>query len=234
MIEVRYAGVVVGRSAIVRELDTRGLFLGITEPMPVGTPVVLRIGDRPGADEVPGTVEVVSEATELANAGMRVRFTDPKAAALFGTPAQAPPEPAPAPPHTAPPPHTLAQPGTPAQPGHRPVASPPVAPASSPSAAAGAPASLVTSAVPSRGRDQEAPEAPASTSGTGGHRRIVVDASADRARAAAVPAAPLEVREEEGDLSEGVSTDTGRIPAPDPAALGGGGGGKKGRRNRRR
>ena len=26
MIEVRYAGVVVGRSAIVRELDTRGLF----------------------------------------------------------------------------------------------------------------------------------------------------------------------------------------------------------------
>jgi len=46
MIEVRYAGAVVGRSAIVRELDTQGLFLGVTEPMPVGTVVTLRIGDQ--------------------------------------------------------------------------------------------------------------------------------------------------------------------------------------------
>lgn len=95
MIEVRYAGVVVGRSAIIRELDTRGLFLAVTEPLPVGTPVVLRIGDRPDADEVPGKVEAVSESPELANAGMRVRFADPAAATLFGTPGQAAPEPVP-------------------------------------------------------------------------------------------------------------------------------------------
>ena len=55
----------VGRSAIVRELDTRGLFLGITEPMPVGTPVILKIGE----DSVPGKVAAVSESQELARAG---------------------------------------------------------------------------------------------------------------------------------------------------------------------
>jgi hypothetical protein len=89
MIEVRYAGAVVGRSAIVRELDTNGLFLGITEPMPVGTPVTLKIGDQT-AD---GKVAVVSESQELARAGMRVRFSDPASAKLFGTPTEAPAEP---------------------------------------------------------------------------------------------------------------------------------------------
>ena len=97
MIEVRYAGVVIGRTAIVRELDTRGLFLGITEPMPVGTPVSLRIGDQPVDKAVQGKVEVVSESQELAGAGMRVRFADPKSAALFGTPKEAAPEPEPPP-----------------------------------------------------------------------------------------------------------------------------------------
>ncbi|MES1165274.1 MAG: hypothetical protein ABUR63_05940 [Verrucomicrobiota bacterium] len=63
--------------------------------MPVGTAVLLRIGDRPGADEVPGKVELVSESQELARAGMRVRFADPAAAALFGTPSEAGPEPEP-------------------------------------------------------------------------------------------------------------------------------------------
>lgn len=85
MIEVRYAGAVVGRSAIVRELDTQGLFLGITEPMPVGTVVTLKIGDRAVQAKVAG----VAESQELARAGMRVRFADPASAALFGTPAQA-------------------------------------------------------------------------------------------------------------------------------------------------
>ena len=85
MIEVRYAGAVVGRSAIVRELDTQGLFLGITEPMPVGTMVTLKVGDR----VVQAKVAAVAESQELARAGMRVRFADPAAAALFGTPAQA-------------------------------------------------------------------------------------------------------------------------------------------------
>lgn len=85
MIEVRYAGAVVGRSAIVRELDTQGLFLGITEPMPVGTVVTLRIGDQ----AVQAKVAAVTESQELARAGMRVRFADPAAARLFGTPVEA-------------------------------------------------------------------------------------------------------------------------------------------------
>lgn len=93
MIEVRYAGVVVGRSAIVRQLDTRGLFLGITEPLPVGTPVVLHITDRGPDGEVAGKVDAVSESQELAHSGMRVRFADPASAALFGTPVEAAPEP---------------------------------------------------------------------------------------------------------------------------------------------
>jgi hypothetical protein len=92
MIEVRYEGALIGRSAIIRELDTRGLFLGITEPMPVGTPVTLKIGD----EAVAGRVAAVSESQELARAGMRVRFTDPRAATLFGTPVEAAPEAEPA------------------------------------------------------------------------------------------------------------------------------------------
>lgn len=88
MIEVRYAGAVVGRTTVVRELDTRGLFLGITEPLPVGTPVTLKIGD----ETVDGKVSSVAESQELARAGMRVRFLDPSAAPLFGTPGEAAPE----------------------------------------------------------------------------------------------------------------------------------------------
>ena len=88
MIEVRYAGAVVGRTSIVRELDTRGVFLGITEPLPVGTPVTLKIGD----ETVAGKVSGVAESQELARAGMRVRFADPAVATLFGTPDEAPPE----------------------------------------------------------------------------------------------------------------------------------------------
>jgi len=91
MIEVRYAGAVVGRSAIVRGLDTQGLFLGTTEPMPVGTLVTLKVGEH----TVQGKVAGVSESQELARAGMRVRFADPASASLFGTPGEAPADPEP-------------------------------------------------------------------------------------------------------------------------------------------
>ncbi|HEX2658495.1 MAG TPA: hypothetical protein VHU40_09490 [Polyangia bacterium] len=103
MIEVRYAGAVVGRTTVVRELDTRGLFLGITEPLPVGTPVTLKIGD----DTVDGKVSSVSESQELARAGMRVRFLDPGAATLFGTPGEAAPEAEPPPAKVAPVPEAV-------------------------------------------------------------------------------------------------------------------------------
>jgi hypothetical protein len=190
MIEVRYAGVVVGRSAIVRQLDTRGLFLGITEPLPVGTPVVLHISDRGPDGEVAGKVVAVSESQELAHAGMRVRFADPAAAALFGTPEEAAPEPEPPP--------LAARAAEPA---------PPVM-------AAAAPEAVV-------------PPQPS------GHRRIVVDASSERAAEAAAPEAEGGDSDEGVDHSGATGTEGGRIPAPDPGAFSGGGG-KRGRRQRRR
>ncbi len=198
MIEVRYAGVVVGRSAIVRELDTRGLFLGMTEPMPVGTPIVLRIADRGGGQDVAGRVELVSESQELAHAGMRVRFTDPAAAVLFGTPVEAPPE-----------------------------LEPPVA-ISVPPASSTAAEEAIAAQGASAG-EGAAPDATLAVSPSG-HRRIVVDASADRVRAEAA----LETVDDEAGARSGTEGESGRLPAPDPSAFGGSGGGKKGRRNRNR
>jgi hypothetical protein len=192
MIEVRYAGVVVGRSAIVRELDTRSLFLGITEPLPVGTPVVLRIGDRGVTQDVPGKVEAVSESLELARAGMRVRFADPSAAVLFGTPMEAPPEPV------------------------LPAAATPAAAPAQPEAG-----------VPAGATEKAAPDAPVSASPSG-HRRIVVDASTERARIGAASESHDETP------APGAGVEGGRIPAPDPSAFGGSGGGRKGRRTRGR
>ena len=191
MIEVRYAGVVVGRSAIVRQLDTRGLFLGITEPLPVGTPVVLHISDRGPDGEVAGKVVAVSESQELANAGMRVRFADPAAAALFGTPAEAAPEPEPLP--------------FPAR------------------AVEAAPAAVTAAAAP----EAVIPPQPS------GHRRIVIDASSERAAESAAPEADAADPDDGVDHSGATGTETGRIPAPDPSAFSGGGG-KRGRRQRRR
>jgi hypothetical protein len=199
MIEVRYAGVVVGRSAIVRQLDTRGLFLGITEPLPVGTPVVLHlsgaVSDLGAGQEVPGKVVAVSESQELSHAGMRVRFADPAAATLFGTPDEAPPEP-----------------------------EPPMVSAPSVEAA--------PIAAPAADRAAAAPEAPVPAQPSG-HRRIVVDASSERVPEPAAPSAASGEDGEAVDHSGATGLESGRIPAPDPSALGGGGG-KRGRRHRRR
>jgi hypothetical protein len=196
MIEVRYAGVVVGRSAVIRELDTRGLFLGVTDPLPVGTDVTLKVDDR----VVEGKVASVQESQEIARAGMRVRFADPTAASLFGTPVEAGPEP---------------------------EIPPPVAAA----------ASVAVSASPVE----------AHSPGSGAHRRIVVDASTEKA-AAPADAHAGDDRGDAGDGAvEGAADGSGaydvsgavdgdsRIPAPDPSALGGHpAGGRKGRRGRRR
>jgi hypothetical protein len=214
MIEVRYAGVVVGRSAIIRELDTHTMFLGITEPMPVGTSVVLRIGGQSDggaaaadAEDVQAKVEVVSESQDVALAGMRVRFTDPRKATLFGTPGQAAPRPAEPVPSPTLPSSTSNSPMTVAavEPQPQPQASPPRAIAST-----AAPVASV---------------APVSSAG------IVVDASADRGPEPSVPTGAKD--EAEPSPPEGGGDDD-RIPAPDPSAFGTGGGGRRGRRNRRR
>jgi hypothetical protein len=69
-IEVRYAGVVVGRGVLARDLGEDGAFVGIAEPLPVGTNVSLKIGDAVRE----GRVDEVVESADLAVVGMRVTW----------------------------------------------------------------------------------------------------------------------------------------------------------------
>jgi hypothetical protein len=69
-VEVRYAGVVVGRGALVKDLGPEAAFVGIPEPLPVGTLVTLKIGDAVREARVDDVVES-SDATAV---GMRVRW----------------------------------------------------------------------------------------------------------------------------------------------------------------
>jgi len=82
VIEVRYAGVVIGRAPSVAGADAHGVSLGLADPMPVGTKLSVRIGE----DVVEGRVEQVSESGDPAKSGMRIRFDDPSALSLFGVP----------------------------------------------------------------------------------------------------------------------------------------------------
>ena len=69
-VEVRYAGVVVGRGALVKELGPDAAFVGISEPLPVGTLVTLKIGDAVRE----ARVDDVVESSEPTAVGMRVRW----------------------------------------------------------------------------------------------------------------------------------------------------------------
>jgi 2-oxoglutarate dehydrogenase E2 component (dihydrolipoamide succinyltransferase) len=138
-VEVRYAGVVVGRGALVKELGPDAIFVGIQEPLPVGTLVTLKIGDAVREARVDDVVESV----EPSAAGMRVRWggaalaTRPapaKAAAPAPSAKAAAPAPAVAPPAAA-----RAEPAAPAA---APQAAAPVAD-SAPVAADSGPSSMV-------------------------------------------------------------------------------------------
>jgi hypothetical protein len=69
-IEVRYAGVIVGRGVLARDLGEDGAFVGIAEPLPVGTSVTLKIGDAVRE----GRVDEVVESADPAVVGMRVSW----------------------------------------------------------------------------------------------------------------------------------------------------------------
>jgi hypothetical protein len=70
--EVRYGGVIVGRSPQIRDRDDAGAFLVFGEPLPVGTPIVIKLDE--GGREQHARVTDVVESADASAAGMRVRF----------------------------------------------------------------------------------------------------------------------------------------------------------------
>ena len=88
--EVRYGGVVVGRSPQVRDRTDAGAFVVFSEPLPVGTALLLKIEEQ----EQPARVTEVVESADASTAGMRVRFVS---AAELRAPAPKPAAAAPAP-----------------------------------------------------------------------------------------------------------------------------------------
>jgi hypothetical protein len=70
-IEIRYAGVVVGRAQELRstEGDSDAYFIALRDPMPVGTLLRLRSGDQ----ETPARVVRAIEASDATASGMQVR-----------------------------------------------------------------------------------------------------------------------------------------------------------------
>lgn len=71
-VEIRYAGVVIGRAQEVRSADgdSPSFFLVVREPMPVGSVLHLRTGDR----ETPARVVHTVESPDPAACGIEVRF----------------------------------------------------------------------------------------------------------------------------------------------------------------
>ena len=101
VIEVRYAGIVIGQTTAVRDYSPTGVFVGISDPMPVGTMLSLKVGEQ----LTDGRVEQVVESADPTSAGMRIRFVDNRAsvarpqtppAAVTAAPAPAAAAPAPA------------------------------------------------------------------------------------------------------------------------------------------
>jgi hypothetical protein len=120
--EVRYAGVVLGRAAEVREAHASGVFVALAEPLPVGTPVVLK-GE--GGERAARVIEVI-ESADPAAAGMRVHFTGAAEPVAAPKPQAAPPPVQAAPPaQAAPPPPVQAAPPPPVQAAPAGVASEP-------------------------------------------------------------------------------------------------------------
>ncbi|HEY7374962.1 MAG TPA: hypothetical protein VIF57_22560 [Polyangia bacterium] len=70
--EVRYGGVIVGRSPQIRDRDDGGAFVVFSEPLPVGTRIAFKLDDQ-GKEQHARVTEVV-ESADASVAGMRVRF----------------------------------------------------------------------------------------------------------------------------------------------------------------
>lgn len=69
-IEIRYAGVLLGRATQSRDQGPAGLFIAYAEPLPVGTQLSVKTGDG----EQAGRVAEVVESSDPTVAGMRVVY----------------------------------------------------------------------------------------------------------------------------------------------------------------
>jgi hypothetical protein len=159
--EVRYGGVIVGRSPQIRDRDDAGAFLVFAEPLPVGTPIVIKLDEQGGREQHARVTEVV-ESADASAAGMRVRFLS---AAERSGPHRAAPAPSPAAVAAAPPPEArqVAAAAEPSQPSSSPVPVP-----------VGGDASAGSEGVPageSSAHHAADPNAPHHHDGEGGRRR---------------------------------------------------------------
>jgi hypothetical protein len=153
-VEIRYAGVVVGRGALVKDLGPEAAFVCIPEPLPVGTLVTLKIGDVTRE----ARVDDVVESSEPTAVGMRVRW----GGAPTTRPAPSTPPPVERPPVAA----------APAEPAGRPAegtadSGPPVAEGGSTAAENGP--TLAVAAGDARGDQIAAPLSLAGPGGDGSH-----------------------------------------------------------------
>jgi len=72
-IELRYAGVVIGKATVSDPIDESGektVFIKVPDPLPVGSKVGVKIDDH----SLDGRVIAVSESAESAKCGMNVRI----------------------------------------------------------------------------------------------------------------------------------------------------------------
>jgi len=155
-IEVRYAGVVVGRATQVKDWTAGGAFIGFTEPLPTGTSIELR-GENIAQ---PARVEEVLESSDASVAGMRVSFVSSSAAAAPPVAVAAPPVAAVAPP--------VASTASPVEAAPSPSAAPAAPPlAAAPPSASASP----TSPAPSSPPEPAAPQQPQPPQQSGGGKR---------------------------------------------------------------
>ena len=95
-IELRYAGVVIGKTTVSGPIDESGdksVFVRVPDPLPVGTKVGIKVDDR----TIDGRVIAVAESTDSSKCGMKIRIGGVAAAVTSASgPVKAPAPPAPA------------------------------------------------------------------------------------------------------------------------------------------
>jgi hypothetical protein len=93
VIELRYAGVVIGKATVSGPVDEGGdksVFVPVPDPLPVGTKVGIKIDDR----TLDGRVIAVAESTDSAKCGMKVRIGGASASATSASGSASAPAPA--------------------------------------------------------------------------------------------------------------------------------------------